>query len=78
MREIVAHGSTAVKVDGPYGEPTESVSTSNTPLLLVAGGIGVRLQSLLTVYAWPHAGHKVQRQSMQDPADRVCSQQCTI
>ena len=41
MRDIVAHGSTAVKVDGPYGEPKEMLAESDTPMLLVAGGIGV-------------------------------------
>ena len=41
VREIVAHGSTAVKVDGPYGEPTEVDAKADTPVLLVAGGVGV-------------------------------------
>ena len=41
VREIVAHGSTAVKVDGPYGEPTKLEPDLSIPVLLVAGGVGV-------------------------------------
>ena len=42
VREIVAHGTTAVRVDGPYGDPTELEPSSMIPILLVAGGVGVR------------------------------------
>ena len=43
VREIVRHGATAVRVDGPYGGPRPIATGSDPPyMLLIAGGIGVR------------------------------------
>ena len=55
VREIVAHGSTAVKVDGPYGEPTEVEAKADTPVLLVAGGVGVSPHQLHVYCSHCHA-----------------------
>lgn len=41
VREIVRHGATAVKVDGPYGGLQAPVGTAPPYVLLIAGGIGV-------------------------------------
>ena len=59
VREIVAHGSTAVKVDGPYGEPTEIEAKPGTPVLLIAGGVGV------SPCASPHGMQPVTQLGMQ-------------
>ena len=47
VREIVRHGATHVKVDGPYGGLEAPTRAAPPYVLLVAGGIGVCLAPVL-------------------------------